>query len=331
MKAHVPVYRPILKHALETAWTHRELWPIAAVAGLAGTGAVVNDVLNQAKLAAALPSSDFSQIFENLRILKAYQENVIFATPEQITVGTIILVVVAASLALAIAASQQIMLRVAHRATIKKTRVELKEIRHELWHPRLFRFLGLDLLLKLMVANLMLATTVLVSSLNIATIFTDAFFGSIFSVMAFSLALTLNVLAMLSLIGVARKDLGFSAAITYAWKLYRGNWLLCLEMSALLFAINFLISAAYDGTILILGVPAALSFLGAVEAGSFATYVGLMALTALVVVAVTLAFAGFATTFTYTAWVALAEKLDKRAISPRMVEHGKRFVGNLRS
>ncbi|HRH31854.1 MAG TPA: hypothetical protein PLK06_00860 [bacterium] len=326
MKAHTPVYRPILKHALETAWTHRELWPIAAVAGLAGTGAVVNDVLNQAKLAAALPTTDFSRTFENLHILKVYQDNLIFASPEQITVGTLILAAIAILIVLAIAASQQIMLRVAHKATVKKTRVELKEIRHELAHPRLFRFLGLDLLLKLMVANLMIATTVLVSNLNVAHVVSDAFFGGVFSIVAFCLALTLNVLVMLSLIGVARKDLGFSAAIGYAWNLYRTHWFICLEMSVILFAANFLISAAYDGTILALGVPAALSFLAALETGSLLAYVSVVTIVAVVVVAITLAFAGFATTFTYTAWIALAEKLDKRAITPRVVAHGSRFI-----
>jgi hypothetical protein len=330
MKVHVPIYRPILKHALETAWIHRELWPIAAVAGLAGTGAVINDVLNQAKLAAAIPTSNFSQAFANLHILGVYRDNLIFASPEQITAGTLILLGVALLVVIVIAACQQVMLRVAHGALRRKTHLSLSEIRHEFLHPRLLRFLSLDLFLKLMVANLMIATTVLVSQLNVGHIVSDAFFGVIFSAAALSLALTVNVLVMLALIGVARKDLSVGESLTAAWKLYRQHYVICLEMSVLLFAINFLISAAYDGTILVLGVPAAFSLLGAIEAGSFLTYITLMAVIALVVVTITLAFAGFATTFTYSAWTALVEQLDKKTITPRVVTHTKRFFEHLR-
>lgn len=330
MKAHVPVYRPILKHALETAWIHRELWPIAAVAGLAGTGAVVNDVLNQAKLAASLPSSNFNEIFGNLHILGVYKDNLIFATPEELTFWTLILLSIAALIVVGVAACQQVMLRVAHGALKRKTHLSLTEIRHEFVHPRIFRVLALDLFLKLMVVNLMIATTVLVTSLNVGRIVSDAVFGVIFSASAFSLALTLNVIVMIALIGIARKDMSIGGSLSYAWNLYRKHSLICLEMSFLLFAINFLISAAYDGTILALGVPLVLSFITAIEAGSFLVYLGLVALTALLVVTITLAFAGFATTFTYSAWTALVEHLDKKTLTPRVIAHTKRFVEHLK-
>jgi len=330
MKPHIPVYRPILRHALETAWIHRELWPIAAVAGLAGTGAVVNDVLNQAKLAAAIPTNGFSQAFGNLHVLGVYRDNLIFASPEQITLGTIVLLLTAVMVVIAIAACQQVMLRVVHGALKRKTHLSLQEIRHEFLHPRLFRFLTLDLFLKLMVINLMIATTVLVSSLNVGQIVSDAFFGVIFSAAALSLALTLNVIVMLALIGVARKDMSLGESLAYAWNLYRQHSWVCLEMSAVLFAVNFLISAAYDGTILALGVPAALGLLSALQMGSVVGYIGLLAVIALVVVTLTLAFAGFATTFTYAVWTALAEQLDKKTVTPRVIVHTKRFFEHLR-
>jgi hypothetical protein len=331
MPAHKPFYRPLLKHALQTAWAHRELWPLAAIAGLAGTGAVVNDILNQAKLAASIPTNSFSQAFANLHILGVYRDNVIFASPEQITASTIILLFIAMLVVFAIAACQQIMLRVAHRAAAKKTPLTLSDFRRELMHPRLFRFIGLDLFLKLMVANLMIATTVLLGNLHVGTIISDAVFGTIFSAAAVSLALTLNVVVMLALINVARKDATVPEALTYAWKLYRKHPLICLEMSVLLFAVNFAISAAYDGTILVLGVPAVYSFAAAVQAGSLFGYVALTALATLVVVTVTLIFAGFMTTFTYAAWTALAEHLDKKTLTPRVVIHSQRLVEHLRS
>lgn len=325
MLKHTPVYRPILKHALETAWTHRELWPLAAVAGLAGTGAVINDILNQAKLAVSIPTGNFSDAWHNSAALNAYKDQIILASPGQITLGTILLCLVAGLVLLAVAACQQIMLRVAHRAATKQAPITWKEVRRELLHPRLLRFLSLDLFLKLVVFNLMIATTILLSSLDIGAVVSDAFFGVIFSVLVFTLALSLNIIVMLALIGVARKDLSFANSLTYSFKLFRKHAWICLEMAGLLFAINFLISAAYNGTILVLGIPAAYSFLAALETGSSIVYFSLMAIVALLVATVTLAFAGFATTFTYSAWTALAEHLDKKSLAPRAVVHTKRF------
>lgn len=330
MKAHVPVYRPILKHALETAWVHRELWPIAAIAGLAGTGAVINDVLNQAKLAASIPTSRFSEAFANLHVLEIYKDNLIFASAHQVTIGTLVILALAAFILITIAACQQVMLRVAHGALKRKDHLSLTEIRHEFVHPRIFRFLALDLFLKLMIANLMIATTVLIASLDVGKIVSDAVFGIIFSAATFSLALSLNVLVMLALIGIARKDMSIGKSLAYAWNLYRQHSFICLEMSFLLFAVNFLVSAAYDGTIMALGVPAVMAFISALEAGSFITYIALFAVTAIIVVTLTLAFAGFATTFTYAAWTALAEHLDKKTLTPRVVVHTKRFLDTLR-
>lgn len=325
MLRHVPVYRPILKQALATAWTHRELWPIAAVAGLAGTGAVLNDLLNEAKFAVSVPAGSFSEACRNLPLLQVYKEQIMLASPGQITLGTLIVAAVIVLVLLAITACQQIILRVIHRAASKKAPVTWTELRHELLHPRLFRFLGLDLFLKLIVINLMIATTMLLSYLSVSTVISDAFFGLVFAVLVFCLALGLNIVVMLALIGVAKKDLGMGAALLYGWQLFRKHTWICLEMAALLFAANFLISAIYNGTILVLGIPAAYTFLAALETGSFALYLGLMALITLVVAAVTLGFAGFATTFTYAAWIGLAEHLDKKVVTSRIVVHTKRF------
>lgn len=331
MQAHQPFYRPLFKRSLRTAWTHRELWPVAAIAGLAGTGAVVNDVLNQAKLAAEVPTSNFSQAFANLHVLSVYRDNVIFASPEQITISTLILLFIGVLIVFAVAACQQVMLRVAHRAMTNKAPLTFKAIRRELMHPRLLRFVGLDLFLKLMVINLMIATTVLLSQLHVGTIISDAVFGTIFSAAAVSIALSLNVVVMLALINVARKDASIAEALLSAWKLYRAHPLICLEMSLMLFAVNLLISIVYDGTILVLGVPAVYSFATALQAGSMFGYVGLVALATIIVVTVTLIFAGFSTTFTYAAWSGLAEHLDKKALVPRAIVHGQRLVHHLRS
>lgn len=331
MPRHIPVYRPILLHALKTAWHHRELWPIAAIAGVAGTGAVVNDLLRQAKVATTIPALMTWIDTQRAYVLESLESQILISTPAQAVIMSLLLIVGVVAVVLLVVACQQVLLRVTHRAATKKRHLHFGELKKELWHPRLLRFLTLDLLLKVLVSNIMLGSALLISFLNTSNVIADAVFGTIFSALAISVALTLNVVIMLSLVGVARADATVSDAITFAWRLYRANPLICLEMSALLFAVNFVISAAFDGIIVLLGVPAVLAFAAVVSGGSFASFVILTTIVVLVVVFLTVAAAGFATTFTYAAWTALAEYLAKRKIVPRMVAHSQRALSSILS
>lgn len=330
MKVHVPIYRPILKQALETAWIHRELWPIAAVAGLAGTGAVINDVLNQAKLAVNIPNSRLGEVLANWPIFEAYQENFNFISLTHITLGTLIMIAITLFGVAVVAACQQVIIRVAHTALKHKRHLSLREIGREFVHPRIFRFITLILFLKLAVANLMLVTKFLVANLQFGQIVSDAFFGLVFALAVLAFTLSLNVVVIIALIGIARKNLSLGQSLAYAWNIYRRHAFICLEMSILLFAFNFLVSAAYDGTLIAVGAPAVIAFLSALKTGSLAMYIVLVALTTLLTVVITLAFAGFATTFTYAAWTGLADRLEKKTVPPRVIWHTRRFFQHLR-
>ena len=329
MPRHIPVYRPILLHSLKTAWHHRELWPIAAIAGVAGTGAVVNDLLRQAKIATTIPALMTWLDTQRTYVLESYQSQILIATPTQAVLMSLILIFSVIAIVLLVVACQQILLRVVHRAATKKKALRFGELRKEILHPRIFRFVTLDLLLKVLVSNIMLGSALLLSFLNSSTILADAVFGTIFSAMAISLALTLNVIIMLALIGVARGNDSVIDSIIFAWRMYRANPLICLEMSALLFAINFVISVLFDGLIVIIGAPAVLAFAAVLSGGSFASFVALTVVIVLIVMFVTIATAGFATTFTYAAWTALAEYLTKRKVTPRMLAHSQRMFGLL--
>lgn len=329
MPRHIPVYRPILLHSLKTAWHHRELWPIAAIAGLAGSGAVINDLLRQAKIATTIPTLMTWLDVQRAYVLESYQSQILISTPLQAVIMSLLLIFGALTVVLLVVACQQVLLRVAHRAATKKRQLSFGELKKELLHPRILRFLTLDLLLKVLVSNVMLGSALLISFLNTSDILADAIFGTIFSAMAISVALTLNVVIMLSLIGVARTDATVTDALTFAWRLYRANPLICLEMSALLFAVNFAISAIFDGLVVLLGAPAILAFAAVLSGGSFGGFVALTTVVVLIVLFLIIATAGFATTFTYTAWTALAEYLAKRKVVPRMLAHSQRMLSAL--
>ncbi len=332
MPAPKSIYRPILVHAVQTAWRHRELWPLAAIAGLAGTGAVVNDVFQQSKFALNLPSGQLSQSWRHL-LESTQAQNLVFSTTPSQVLAVIFGIFGAMILAgLAIAACQQTMLRLTHRAAVKKLPLPYKEVKRELNHPRLLRFISLDLLAKLIVINLMMSVAILVADLDVSHSIPDAAFGIIFALSAFCVSLVINILVMLALISVARQDLNITEALAYAWRTFKTHPIICLEMSFLLFGINFVITGAFNGAVLVLGVPALFSFAAALQLGSTLVSAALMSLAIILNLALTLAFAGFATTFTYAVWTALAEYLDKKpAPQSRLIAHGQRFLVHVRS
>ncbi len=321
MPRHIKVYRPILKHALDTAWTHRELWPLAAIAGIAGTGTVVNDILKLGQL---------GQVFSGFNPFGGLHFAWLTTGPAQATVSSLLVLALAWLGVVLIATCQQIMLRITHHALKQKTHLSFKEIRSDMLHPRVLRFLTLDLFLKLAIVNLVVVSGLLVSYLNFSHSLPDALFGIIFLIGTLTLALCLNILVMLALIGIARQDLSVGRAIIYALRLFRKHTLIYFEVSLLLFAINFLISITYVCTLLILAVPVIFGFLGVLKTGSTFGYLGLASVTSLIVASITVAFAGFTTTFTYAAWTALVERLEKKSVNLRIVAHTKHVIEHFR-
>lgn len=326
MSKHVPIYRPIFKQALGTAWKHRELWPIAAIAGIAGTGVVINDLLSQAKLATALPASGLRGLIANQKLVSLSWDQVFHVSLSNLTLSAVIALVVVVALLYVIIACQQVMLRVVHGAMKRSSHLHWPELKQAFLHPRTWRFFTLDLATKLFVTNLMIAASTLLILLRVNMNIFDGLFGVIFMTGVVTIALSVNILVMLALIGVTRQDLSLGQALSYAWHTYTNNTAVCLEMSMMLFGINFLLSTAYQGTLVIMGIPTVFTFVAALTSGSWVLYSLLVAIVAALFLTITLAFAGFATTFTYATWVDLAERLSKKTVTPRMIAHTKHLM-----
>jgi hypothetical protein len=326
MSKHVPIYRPIFKQALHTAWKHRELWPIAAVAGLAGTGVVINDLLNQAKLATALPTTGLRGLIANQQFFTSAWEQIYQVSLSSLTLSIVLSLLATIAIIYLVIACQQVMLRVVHTAMKRKSHLHWPEIREAFVHPRTWRFFTLDVFVKLFVSNLMIAASTLLVFIRVNMTFFDGLFGTIFMATVVALALVVNILVMLALIGVTRQDLSLAQALSYAWQTFKQHAAICLEMSVMLFGLNFLISTAYHGTLVIMGVPTVFTFIAALTTGSMVIYSVLVAIVAALFLTVTIAFAGFATTFTYATWVDLAERISKKAVTPRVVSHTKQLM-----
>jgi len=326
MASDQPLYRPIILRALKTAWLHKELWPIAAIAGILGTGTVLNDIITQGNGALAFPETG-GGAFSFISFLQIYFGHMATSTPSVAITSFIFFATMICATLFVVTTAQHTILRAIHRAAQQKNKLPFRILLNEAEHPRSIRLFVINLFFKLLIVNTLLVGALILQSLNTATNLSDAFFGFIFAFTVVAVVFGLNVLEVFSLIQVAKDNDSLVDAMRDGWKLFSDHKAVSLEMSAVLFGVNFLITVAYILGIVIISVPFLFLFGLAITSGSL-TAVSLVSLGLVVsLVTFTIAVAGFVTTFTLSAWTELVYKLSK-AKSPvraRLHLHGARL------
>lgn len=324
-------FRPLVGNAVSHAWYHRELWPIAAIAGLAGIGAAINDVLTQARLSSTLPGTDPLTLITSISFTRDMLENIVLQGPRAIILTTLITIAVGVFFALLLAWCQHITLRASHHAVQSKQPLSLQELAKDAAHPRILRILTIDVLVKVLILNVVIIASMLISALNPAASFFDAFFGTIFSAFTIFIAFVINIVGMLALIHVVKKNGSAVAGLETAWATLRTHPIACIELSILLFALTFALSIiAIVGLVLIgsLSIP----FFGLMI--SQGTLLGITFVTFCAVLVGSIwavALAGFSTLVTYLSWTSLTETLEstKKPHASRGAAHVKRTLGHL--
>jgi hypothetical protein len=326
MKSDQPLYRPIILRALRTAWLHKELWPIAAVAGIAGTGTVLNDIITQGNGALAFPEAG-GGAFSFISFLQIYFGHLVASTPGNALASFFLFAVLLSAAVFLVTTAQHVSLRAIHRAAQQKQKLSLRLLMNEAEQPRLIRLFTINIFYKLLIVNTLLMGSLLLQSLNTATVLSDAIFGLIFAFTVVAIVFMLNVLEVFSLIHVAKANDGLVDAMRDGWDMFVNHKAVSLEMSAVLFGINFLITVGYILGMVIIAVPFLFLFGLAIGSGSL-SLVSLVSLSLVVTfVSFTIATAGFVTTFTLSAWTELVYKLSKAKspIRPRLHAHGARI------
>lgn len=324
-------FRPLVGNAIAHAWYHRELWPIAAIAGLAGIGAGINDVLTQARLSSALPGTNPLTLITSASFTRDILTNIVSQDPRAIifTIGLILLLGIFCVLFLAW--SQHIILRASHHAITQKKPLSLNELAKDAAHPRIIRILTVDAFIKILILNVIIITGMLVSKLHPAQLFFDALFGTIFAGFTIAFAFALNIWGMLSLILVVKKNMSVTTALESAGRMLRKHPIACIELSLLLFAATFGISlVAIVGLILIgsLSIPL---FSIMISQGTILGITIVTFCTVLLGTTWAVAAAGFSTLVTYLSWTTLTESLEslKKASVSRSAVHAKRTMSHL--
>jgi|GEM_PF-1503823 hypothetical protein len=327
MNTSAPVYRPILKKAFATAWFHRELWPLAAIAGILGTGTAVNDILAFIRNTVLSQSGSSAASTDVYVVFQGYF-NLFIGGNLQYALGSFLIFFGLCLMGLVILlGSQHAILRTVHRAAAKKQKVSARVLVNEMSHMRFRRLFVLNAFFKLLTVNLLVATGFLLANLSAETVVTDAAFGFIFALFSLGVILVLNIIGVFSLIAVTRDNASTTDALEEAVETFSSHPIVSLEMSVILFGLNFCFTVLYIAVLLMSITPALSLLSSAIETGSLITVSAVSIFTLLVFFMFTIAFGGFVTAFTYSAWTELSYKIMRvKKLHPRLHLHGKRLL-----
>lgn len=326
MKSEPSVYRPIMLRSLKTAWAHKELWLFALIASLAGTGVVINDVLKQARILFAPTVETYQGLLGNsIAFIINYVRNLLLAGDGYIIGTSFAVVFTFIAIAFIVATSQQLVLVAMHRAVRRKKQLPWRELLKGIHHLHAIRVLGINLVFRLSAFIVLTGSGLLLRNLVIAGN-VDILIALAFSALTLGVAFAMNIIAMFSLIGVAREELPFFQALREGMERLLRHPVISFEVSALLFAVNLVFSLCFLLGLAILAAPSALLFAEAISTNSLAAIIVVAVGSLVAFIAWTAASVGFATTFTYAVWTELIERLDKTSFTPRIHAYSRKIV-----
>ncbi len=316
----------MLWRALQTAWSHKELWPFALLAGLAGTGVVVNDLLQQAEVALT-PSINVANMLGGsfANFITSYAKLVISSGTTNIVIATLGFCGIIAGGTFLVVLSQQILLVAMHRAVHRKAKLTGRELLKTLHHHHFLRILGTDLLFHVAIFMVLGGGAALIRNLPTSVPAGGATAILLAAATLFA-AFVLNVVTMLTLIAVGEEHVSITDALQEGTARFLRHPLVSCEVALLVFAANLVLTLGFLFGLTVLALPIGLLLAEALSQGSLSMMIGISLVGTMLIVFFVVAMAGFMTTFTYAVWTLLAEYLDRAPFSSRFHHHTRNAI-----
>lgn len=314
----------MLWRALQTAWIHKELWPFALFAGLAGSGVIVNDLIQQARIALAPGGGLLSMIGGNTgTFVQRYFQLVITSGGNNVLYTILGALMILCAGGFLIVLCQQLLLVALHRAVHKKTRITGRELLRAVHHHHFLRILGVDLFFHVLIFLVLGGGGTLMRNLPV-TIPSAGALAVLIAAGTLFIAFILNIITMLTLIAVSEARVTIITGVLEALDRFLRHPLVACETALLVFATNLMLTVAYIFGLTLLALPVGILFAEALTRSALFPMIFVSLLGTLIAVMFTVLFAGFMTTFTYSVWTLLAEQLDRLPFGSRFHHHIRR-------
>lgn len=295
------------------------MWFIAALAGLANTGTVLESVYRlfyDRHPETSVSLSSFGRWLQDQPIAGRFAQSLIAMPMSELLFVLFILCLILIAIAIAIFGAQQLTILTATRAASSEEPLPTRALINSLSHLHFIRLVALNGLGAVALLIVYGACGLLVETLATGNLTTDFFILLATYGLALPLAFAINLFTILSVIESVRRDEGILAAIQSALKALHNHWLMGLEVAALLFLVNLALSTIVLSVIL--GVTFFLSILSATAIAGDHLFLGAFVamFSASIATAAFLCYGGFITLFNYTTWAQFLKELERKSILP---------------
>jgi hypothetical protein len=315
-----PLYREVLRDALRVAWRNKHLWPLGFLAGILLSGSPYDLISRCFSMAFSAPNGAYgsSDLMMTLVLARRVALQGIHAGLPWIVlpIGLIVIALVAAVVWLATVAQGGLLAAVAAGGERRQPGIQA------------FFNEGLRRFWPLLVVNLLLRAVVALAVLAIAAVFIPAvkyanplliFTALAGLVLIVPFAYLATNVAFFAAMGIVRRKERLLPSLAEAWTLTLRHWLVVLETSFVVFALDLVAALGLALAAAVLSVPFLILFLAAAVTQSAAVLWTVLGLYFLLLLALILTVASAAVTFHYAVWALLAERLRKGEATAKLL------------
>ena len=309
------IYRHILKEALVTAWTRKELWFFGLFAAILNTGSVLDTLVRTFHHSVSVESVQDAWLsaVPGLPTFIEYFQTFALLSEERRLLMTALLL---------IGGSVLVLLSVNGQANLfhhlkQKTRKTMW------WHSAplvLGRLLVLNLIARVLLMSLGGFAGSILASLSTADLATNTLVTFATLVFFVPIGLLIGAISLLAMVEITLKKKTLTTSIMDAFEILRHHGVAVIETSILLFLASLLGTLVLIGLLLLLALPYVLLVLASLTTGSLLLWTILTILGGASAVTLILLFGGFLTSFVYTTWYLVYQKLALRSVAVSKLE-----------
>lgn len=308
------LYRDILKRSWQTTWKNKKLWAFGFLATFLQTSGIfeiINRAFNRVGgagldyvsfIETSYPGAPLVGLVSSLRVEK-------ISLDPGVLVPVIIIVAIFIGLLWVVASAEGALVW-----SVKGAKKKLPAPEVGFAHGRAVAW---KIVLIHVVSKLLLAALFIVTSLPLIAVVRDASFRNallyiVSFVIFFPLVLMVSFMTVYTVAAMVISRESISRAVHTAWNLSVKYWLISIETSAILFAVNLVGGFLIAFLLLLLSLPVALLAMLAVTIGSSGLFGVIMGIAITIVVAAALLIGSIITTLELTTWTLLYERLRRR-------------------
>ena len=317
----MPIYREVLRDALQAAWQHKHFWPLAFVASMLFSAGGYDVFLHAANFssmqsfAIAANQSRFSNL--GMGIVNAWTQSgntlgVLFGI--QVVLFVALLMIVVMAFACVCQGALVFALGVAKRGEEPKIALALKVGASAFWPVAALNAMSISVIWILRFFAVLPMALLLTSNPTREAWILDLVSFIVF----FGLQFVIMIVQGFALNAIVLQGTAPAEAIRRAYDLFKRHWVVAVETTAILAVIAALIVITFFGLVFVLGIPLVIAIIASALVNSASLYYGAVAVFTVALVFLAVCSLSFLVQMQYATWTYLYRRLGEGGAVPKL-------------